>query len=94
VRANRQHRVDSSIDGSSFAIADALYQITKDWPGFRLQYRYHTLYRIAVENPGHCSCGVTLVEVDGVAVVDKMVTLRDDARPHEVRVVLGTESPV
>ncbi len=31
------------------------------------------------------------VEVDGIAVADKMVTLRDDARPHEVRVVLGTE---
>jgi cyclic beta-1,2-glucan synthetase len=68
--------------------------IPKDWPGFRLQYRYqNTLYRIAVENPGHCSSGVTLVEVDGIAVAEKMVTLRDDALPHEVRVVMGTESP-
>jgi cellobiose phosphorylase len=66
--------------------------IPKDWEGFRLQYRYqNTLYRIAVENPGHCSRGVTLVEVDGIAVADKMVTLRDDALPHEVRVVMGTE---
>ncbi|HEX7518412.1 MAG TPA: hypothetical protein VF345_14115, partial [Chthoniobacterales bacterium] len=68
--------------------------IPKDWQGFRLQYRYqNTLYRIAVENPGHCSRGVTLVEVDGIAVADKMVTLRDDALPHEVRVVMGTEPP-
>jgi cellobiose phosphorylase len=68
--------------------------IPKDWPGFRLQYRFqNTIYRIAVENPDHCSRGVTLVELDGVAVANKIVTLRDDALPHEVRVVLGTKPP-
>jgi len=68
--------------------------IPKDWPGFRLQYRFqNTIYRIAVENPDHCSRGVTLVELDGVAAADKIVTLRDDALPHEVRVVLGTKPP-
>ena len=68
--------------------------IPKDWPGFRLQYRFHnTIYRIAVENPDHCSQGVVLVGLDGVAAVDKVVTLRDDALNHEVRVVLGTKSP-
>ena len=35
--------------------------------------------------------GVVLMELDGVAVADKIVTLRDDALPHEVRVVLGTK---
>jgi cyclic beta-1,2-glucan synthetase len=65
--------------------------IPKDWPGFRLQYRYqNTIYRIAVENPVHCSSGVILVEVDGITVADKIVTLRDDGLRHEVRVVLGT----
>ncbi len=65
--------------------------IPKDWPGFRLQYRYqNTLYRIAVENPVPCSSGVTLVEVDGIMVANKIVTLRDDGLRHEVRVVLGT----
>ncbi len=68
--------------------------IPKDWPGFRLRYRFqNTIYRIAVENPDHCSQGVTLVELDGVAVPNKIVTLRDDALPHEVRVVLGTKPP-
>jgi cyclic beta-1,2-glucan synthetase len=68
--------------------------IPKDWAGFRIQYRYqNTLYRIAVENPDHCSRGVTLVELDGVAAADKIVTLRDDALPHEVRVLLGTKQP-
>jgi cyclic beta-1,2-glucan synthetase len=66
--------------------------IPKDWPGFRLRYRFqNTTYRISVENPEHCCGGVTLVEFDGVAVADKMVTLRDDALPHDVRVVLGTK---
>jgi cellobiose phosphorylase len=64
--------------------------IPKDWPGFRLRYCFqNTIYRISVENPDHCSRGVTLVELDGVAAADKIVTLRDDELPHEVRVVLG-----
>jgi cellobiose phosphorylase len=68
--------------------------IPKDWSGFRLRYRFrNTIYRIAVENPDHCSRGVTLMELDGVAVFNKIVTLRDDALPHEVRVVLGTKPP-
>src|SRR5437762_637542 len=66
--------------------------IPKDWAGFQLRYRFqNTVYRIAVENPDHCSEGVVLMELDGVAVADKIVTLRDDALPHEVRVVLGTK---
>jgi cellobiose phosphorylase len=67
--------------------------IPKDWAGFRLRYRFHnTTYRIAVENPDHCSQGVVLVEIDGIAVPDKIVMLRDDALGHEVRVVLGTKT--
>jgi cellobiose phosphorylase len=63
--------------------------IPKDWPGFRLRYRFqNTIYHIAVENPDHRSRGVAVVELDGVEVADKIVQLRDDARPHEVRVVL------
>src|SRR5207247_11410177 len=41
--------------------------IPKDWPGFRLQYRYHnTIYRIVVEKPVQCFSGVNLVEVAGI----------------------------
>jgi len=69
--------------------------IPKDWSGFRLRYRFQTTtYRIVVENPDHCSRGVTLVEVDGVLAADKTVRLRDDGLPHEVRVVLGNKPPV
>ena len=38
--------------------------IPKDWPGFRLRYRYQsTHYDIAIENPGHISHGVDLVRI-------------------------------
>jgi cyclic beta-1,2-glucan synthetase len=68
--------------------------IPKDWSCFRLRYRFqNTVYRISVENPDHCSRGVNLVELDGVPAADKIVTLRDDALPHEVRIVLGTKPP-
>jgi cyclic beta-1,2-glucan synthetase len=67
--------------------------IPKSWAGFRLRYRFgKTLYRIAIENPDHCSHGVARVEVDGIAAANKIVTLRDDAAPHEVRVLLGKQS--
>jgi hypothetical protein len=57
-----------------------------------LRYRYgDTLYHIAVENPARVSRGVATVEVDGTAMGDKMVILRDDAAPHHVRVMLGSE---
>jgi cyclic beta-1,2-glucan synthetase len=68
--------------------------IPKEWDGFRLRYRFQkTIYHIAVENPDHCSRGVTLVELDGVPAADKIVTLHDDALTHEVRVVLGSKPP-
>ena len=75
--------------GNKLAISPV---IPKDWPDFRLRYRYQdTLYRIAVENPDHCSRGVVLLEVDEKAIADKIVTLHNDGAPHEVRVVMGTE---
>ena len=64
--------------------------IPKDWPGFRLRYRYQsTHYDIAIENPGHISHGVDLVELDGAVVPDKTITLRDDGESHTIRVRMG-----
>jgi len=69
--------------------------IPKDWPGFRLRYRFqNSTYSITIENPDHCSRGVTVMELDGVSVAGKTVKLRDDGLPHEVRVVLGNKPPV
>ena len=64
--------------------------VPKDWPGFRLRYRHqNTHYNVAIENPEHISHGVDLVELDGVAVPDKTITLRDDGGSHDIRVRMG-----
>ncbi len=66
--------------------------IPKDWSDFRLRYRFqNTTYRIAVENPDHCSRGVILMELDGVSTAEKTVRLCDDGLSHELRVVLGNK---
>jgi cyclic beta-1,2-glucan synthetase len=64
--------------------------IPKDWPGFKLRYRYgSTSYEIAVENPDHICRGVALVELDGASVSSKMIPLHDDQQPHTIRILLG-----
>jgi cyclic beta-1,2-glucan synthetase len=65
--------------------------IPKDWPGFRLRYRYKgTTYHVAVENPAHVCRGVASVELDGAPVSPKGIPLLDDQQPHNIRVVLGS----
>jgi cellobiose phosphorylase len=69
--------------------------IPKDWPGFRLRYRFqNTTYQITVENPDRCSRGVIVMELDGVSVADKTLKLGDDGLLHEVRVVMGNNPRV
>jgi cyclic beta-1,2-glucan synthetase len=69
--------------------------IPKDWPGFRLQYRFkNTTYHITVENPDHYSRGVIVVELDGVPAAAKSVKMCDDGLVHNVRIVLGNKAPV
>ncbi|OLB43902.1 MAG: hypothetical protein AUI04_01545 [Candidatus Rokubacteria bacterium 13_2_20CM_2_64_8] len=65
--------------------------IPRTWPGFTIAYRHHSArYDIVVENPRGVSRGVSLVELDGVAVTGPAsIPLADDDRTHRVRVVLG-----
>jgi cyclic beta-1,2-glucan synthetase len=65
--------------------------IPKEWKGFEIAYRHgDTRYRINVENPNGVCRGVSRVSVDGIALPgEALVALTDDAREHEVRVVLG-----
>jgi cellobiose phosphorylase len=68
--------------------------IPKDWPGFRMRYRFeNTTYHISVENPDQCSRGVLVTELDGVSAADNVVKLCDDGVRHEVRVVMGKKPP-
>jgi cyclic beta-1,2-glucan synthetase len=62
------------------------------WPGFEIVYRHgSTRYEIAVENPRGVSRGVSIVELDGKALVQRpaQIPLADDGVTHRVRIVLG-----
>jgi cellobiose phosphorylase len=64
--------------------------VARAWPGFEVSYRFGgTTYRIQVDNATGTSHGVRSVTLDGVEAKDGGVPLRDDGRPHDVRVVLG-----
>jgi len=58
------------------------------WRDFEITYRRgRAVYRIKVENPMGVSRGVVTVEVDGVE--QKEITLVDDEKTHNVRIVMG-----
>lgn len=74
--------------------------IPKAWPHYDIVYQHRdkqgilTRYDIAVENPAGVQRGIVRVDLDGVeqaasADAAAWIPLRDDARTHHVRVVLG-----
>ena len=65
--------------------------IPKEWERFEIAYRHgDTLYRITVENPNGVCRGVSRVSLDGTPLPgEALVPLTDDAREHDVQVVLG-----
>jgi cyclic beta-1,2-glucan synthetase len=65
-------------------------RIPADWPGFEITYRHRSAtYHIVVENPKHVEGGVAGVRVDGAETTGGVVSLADDGRSHEIRIVLG-----
>jgi len=64
--------------------------IPKAWKSFTLTYRHlSATYRINVDNPHGVEHGVVEVMVDGRKQDSKDISLEDDGRTHDVRVVLG-----
>ncbi|MCX7099708.1 MAG: phosphorylase [Methylococcales bacterium] len=65
--------------------------IPKSWPNYRIVYQHQAShYEITVENPKAVSKGIDFIELDGVLQPNKIgITLQDDAKVHQVRVVLG-----
>jgi cyclic beta-1,2-glucan synthetase len=65
--------------------------IPRAWPGFEIDFRYHSArYHLVVENPHGVSRGIATVELDGeVTPAGRAVPLADDGTTHTVRVVLG-----
>jgi cyclic beta-1,2-glucan synthetase len=71
--------------------------IPRAWPGFEIDFRYHTSrYEIVVENPQRVCRGVASAELDGRALTGEgaAIPLADDGTTHRVKVVLGWASPV
>jgi cyclic beta-1,2-glucan synthetase len=64
--------------------------IPKDWPGFKVDYRFGTAhYKISVENPQKVNRGILQILLDGNPLPGSLISLADDGQPHEVRVVMG-----
>ena len=64
--------------------------ILREWTGFEVTYRFGAAtFHVVVENPERVCRGVSKMECDGRDVADGRVSLVDDGRVHEVRVVLG-----
>ena len=60
------------------------------WREFEIIYRRkRSVYRIKIENPSGVSRGVISVEVDGVGQTEDAITLIDDEKTHNVRIVMG-----
>jgi len=64
--------------------------ISRAWREFEITYRRgKTTYRIKVENPHSLNRGVDTVELDGATQSNGEVSLVDDEKMHDVRVVMG-----
>ena len=60
------------------------------WRDFEITYRRErAVYRIKIENPLGVNRGVVSVEVDGALQPDGAITLTDDEKTHNVRIVMG-----
>jgi cyclic beta-1,2-glucan synthetase len=69
--------------------------IPKDWVGYTITYRYgQATYVIQVDNPDGVNRGVRQILLDGVPAPHGVIPLVDDAKRHQVKVVLGQEVSV
>ena len=76
--------------GATFVIDPC---IPSTWAGYEISWRCGTSrYDIVVTNPDRRCRGVSVAELDGVAVNACAIPLVDDGRIHQVRVVLGPVS--
>ena len=65
--------------------------IPPEWKGFTIRYRFRSAtYHIAVENPEGRERGVAATSLDGRPCNPDSISLIDDGKVHELRVVLGT----
>ncbi len=78
------------LSGSNFTIDPC---IPATWPKYEIVYSHNSArYQIIVENPHGVSRGVEMVELDGAAIINKLIPLSGDGGSHQVRVVMGNQS--
>ncbi len=64
--------------------------IPGSWPGFEIKYRYgKTAYKIRVENPDGVNSGLKRTVFDGEEAEAGEISLVDDGKPHEARIIMG-----
>jgi cyclic beta-1,2-glucan synthetase len=64
--------------------------IPRSWAKYCMTYRYgRSVYEIVVKNPERVSMGVERVMLDGEALAENEILLRDDGGRYRVEVVLG-----
>lgn len=67
--------------------------IPTHWESFELSYHYNsTKYNIKVKNPEHINREVKSVTIDGQTCDDFIIKLTDDAKDHNVLVIMGNKS--
>ena len=72
--------------------------LPKDWPGFKMQYRYReTVYRIEVVQTrvsDSVPVGTMQVTVDDVVRSDSVITLVDDRHAHSVVIHIPVQESI
>jgi cellobiose phosphorylase len=64
--------------------------IPRWWREYEINYQHgQAVYRITVENPHGVCQGVAAIEMDGGLQEAAEITLTDDGKTHQVRVILG-----
>jgi cellobiose phosphorylase len=68
--------------------------VPASWSRYQMRVRHgSTTYEITVENPARRNRGVALTELDGVALDDTTISMKDDGGTHQVRIVMGEPPP-
>ena len=63
--------------------------ISSSWNEYEMWYTYkETKYHIYVKNPHNKEYGVSKVMLDGEEIPDKVITLFNDGKNHEVEVIM------
>ncbi|GHE19973.1 cyclic beta 1-2 glucan synthetase [Halomonas urumqiensis] len=62
------------------------------WPHATLRYRFHsTTYTITIRQSADTGHRSSITHLDGQSLPEPVITLRDDGKPHQVEIMLGSE---